>query len=101
MIILQNTWNGIKNWFWRSETILFARLQLLGAAVWSVLSVTDLSPVLDPRWLTYWLIFSGALTEYLRKRNAIQSTVTVQETQKDGSTQPTTISSLQSPPPGP
>lgn len=93
--------NGIKNWFWRSETIAFARLQLLIGSVWTVLSVSDLSPLLNPKWLTYWLIFSGALTEYLRRRGSDKLTVVVPELQKDGTTQPTQMSYLQSPPPGP
>ena len=92
--------NSIKNWFWRSETILWARLQMFVGTVWTVLSVSDLSPVLDPKWLTYWLIFSGVVTELLRRRGAIQQTVTVPEI-KDGTLQAVPVSYLQTPPPGP
>jgi hypothetical protein len=93
-------WEKIKNWFWRSETILWARLQMFVGTIWTVLSATDLSPLLDPKWLTYWLIFSGAITEYLRRRGAMQETVVVPVV-KDGTVQPVQMSYLQTPPPGP
>jgi len=55
--------------FRRSATIAFARLQILLGAVWAVLVATDLSPILrDPRYVTAWLVFSGIVTEYLRRR---------------------------------
>jgi hypothetical protein len=60
--------NDIKNWFARSETILWARIQLAAGIIWTVLSTSDLAPLLDPKWLTYWLIFSGIVTEFLRRR---------------------------------
>jgi hypothetical protein len=93
--------NGIKNWFWRSETILWARLQMFVGAVWTVLSVSDLSPVLDPKWLTYWLIFSGIVTELLRRRGSVEHTDVLPEMKKDGTLQATPVSYLQTPPPGP
>lgn len=62
--------DNIKAWFKNSETIFWARAQLAVGAVWTALSATDLAPLLNAKWLTYWLIFSGALTEYLRRRNA-------------------------------
>ena len=52
----------------RSETIAFARIQMFIGAVWTVLAVADVSPILSGKYLTLWLIFSGALTEYLRRR---------------------------------
>lgn len=93
--------NGVKNWFWRSETIAWARLQVLVGAVWTVLSATDLSPLLDPRWLTYWLIVNGIVTELLRRRNSIPETVMVGEVTKDGSVEMVPKSSLTTTPPGP
>lgn len=63
-------WDKIKAFFKRSETIFFARLQVAIGIIWAVLSATDLSPVLHGRALTYWLIASGLVTEYLRRRNA-------------------------------
>lgn len=62
-------WDGTKAFFLRSETILWARLQVLVGALWTALSATDLAPLLSPKWLTYWLIFSGLVTELLRRRN--------------------------------
>lgn len=50
-----------------SETIFFARLQLVAGAGLELLAQTDLSPVLPPEWLPYWLIGSGILTGVLRK----------------------------------
>ncbi len=61
-------WEKVKNWFYSSLTIAWARLQMLLAAVWSVLTVTDLSPLLNPKWLTVWLVISGAVTELTRRR---------------------------------
>ena len=58
----------IKNWFRHSTTIAWARVQILIAAVWSVLLATDLTPVMSQKWLTAWLIFSGVVTEFTRRR---------------------------------
>lgn len=62
------TWDQIKAWFDYNETILWARLQVLVGAVWAVLQATDLSPVLQGKYMTYWLVFSGVVTELLRRR---------------------------------
>jgi hypothetical protein len=94
-------WDKIKNWFWRSETIAWGRLQIIVGAIWTALSVTDLSPVLNPKLMTYWLIFSGVVTELLRRRGATEQTVVVPQVAKDGSLQPVQMSYLQTPPPGP
>lgn len=93
--------NGIKNWFWRSETIAWARLQLAAGIVWTVLSASDLSPLLNPKLMTYWLIASGIITEILRRRGAIKQTVVVSEPVGDGTVQAVPKSFLASPPPGP
>lgn len=66
---IKGWWDGVKSWFKYSETIFWARLQLLVGVVWTVLSTTDLAPLLSAKWLTYWLIFSGVITELLRRRN--------------------------------
>ena len=60
----------IKTWFLHSETILWARLQMFVGAVWTVLSVADLSPVLNPKLLTYWLVASGVISELVRRRGS-------------------------------
>lgn len=59
-------WGSWKN----SGTILWARVQVLFGTVWTVLSTTDMAPLLDPVYLTYWLIFSGVVTEMIRQKNA-------------------------------
>ena len=67
----------IKNWFLHSETIAWGRLQMFIGAVWAVLVVTDLSPLLSPKYMTLWLVISGGLTEYFRRRNSeVMTTVT-------------------------
>lgn len=55
--------------FRSSATIFFARAQLVLAAGWTVLIATDLAPVINnPKYVTAWLLFSGIITEYLRRR---------------------------------
>ena len=61
-------WTKIKAFFYNSETILWARIQLVVGATWAVLLTTDLSPIISGKWLTYWMIFSGVVTELLRRR---------------------------------
>lgn len=58
----------IKAFFKYSETILWARIQLVVGAVWTVLLAADLSPVLQGKYLTYWLVVSGVVTEIVRRR---------------------------------
>ena len=64
-------WNKISGWFYNSETIAWARIQLLVGAVWTVLLSTDLSPIISGEWLTYWLVFSGVVTELLRRKGTV------------------------------
>lgn len=61
--------NDIKNWFAHSETIFWTRLQFAAGIVWAVLSVTDMSPLLSPKWFAIWGIVNGIIGEYLRRRN--------------------------------
>ena len=63
-------WEKIKAWFKNSETIFWARLNIVVGSLWTVLSATDLAPIMNPKFLTYWLIVNGFVTEYLRRRNA-------------------------------
>lgn len=54
--------------FHKSGTIVFARLQILFGAIWTVLTMTDLAPLIsNPKILTGWLIFSGVVTEMSRR----------------------------------
>lgn len=68
MAIPNTWWARLKEWFYNSETILWARIQLFGGILWTVLSTTDMMPLLSPQYLTYWLIANGIITEYLRRR---------------------------------
>ncbi|MCK1670320.1 hypothetical protein [Bradyrhizobium sp. 150] len=92
--------NSIKNWFWHSETILFARLQVAFGIIWVVLSETDLSPVLSGHYLTYWLIISGIITEILRRRNTQPGSMVIAPP-APGTVEPVKAAYLMSPPPGP
>jgi hypothetical protein len=71
--------NKIKNWFLHSETILWGRVQILLGIIWAVVSVTDLSPLLSPKWFAVWGIVNGVVTELLRRRNTEIVTQMVQE----------------------
>ena len=61
-------WTRIKNWFRSSETIFWARLQVLVGSLWVALSASDLSPLLSPKYMAIWMIVNGFITEYLRRR---------------------------------
>ena len=61
-------WEKCKAWFLHSEVLLWARLQVLVGAVWTVLATADLTAVLNPKALTYWMIINGVITELLRRR---------------------------------
>ena len=63
-------WEFLRDWCHDSETIVWARLQLVLGAIWAVLSSTDLAAVLPAGYLPYWLILSGVVTEILRRSRA-------------------------------
>lgn len=66
-------WSKIRAWFKDSETIAWARLQMLGGAVLTVLSATDPSlfnQYIPDRWLPLYIAGSGVLTEVLRRLRA-------------------------------
>lgn len=64
----KSLWTRVKNWFKDSETLFWARLQVFVGILIEVVAMTDLSPVLPPAWIPIWFIFSGVLTEILRRR---------------------------------
>jgi hypothetical protein len=65
---LKSTIVSIHQSFHKSGTLVFARVQVMVGIVWEVLSHTDLSSVIgNPKYLTYWLIFSGVITEMTRR----------------------------------
>jgi hypothetical protein len=59
--------------FHQSGVIVFARLQLLLAAVWTVLTTVDLAPLIgNPKYVTAWLVFSGIVTETARRSRTFE-----------------------------
>jgi hypothetical protein len=102
--------NGIKNWFWRSETIFWARLQyiggLLAAGLIAAFSQYDFSQLATMDLMVAFKMLlaaavSGIITEWLRRRRSIPETVVVPERASDGSVEEVPKSFLATPPPGP
>lgn len=63
-------WERIKRFFKRSETILWARLQvLLGLIAAAVVSVDPslIAPFLEPKWVPVAFAVNGVVTEVLRR----------------------------------
>ena len=68
---LKAWWASFHHSFHDSEVIVFARLQVIFGIVWGILTVTDLSPLIEnPKYITGWLLFSGMITEMLRRNRA-------------------------------
>jgi hypothetical protein len=69
-------WKKVKSWFSNSVTILWARLQVLaGVAVASVLALASdpnvtgaLQAALQPKFIPYYVIAIGLITEIARRR---------------------------------
>lgn len=64
-------WEKIKAWFKHSETIFWARLQVVLGATMTVLANTDptmFNQYVPPNWLPIYIVVSGILTEILRRR---------------------------------
>lgn len=70
-------WDKVKDFFKRSETILWARIQTLAGAIGAVLIYVKDDPVVNqaiqtimqPQFIPWYLIAFGVITEYLRRRN--------------------------------
>lgn len=63
----------IAAWFKHSETLVWARLQVLFGLVLGTILVLDpylVSSILPENWAPYWLLFSGILTELARRYRA-------------------------------
>lgn len=63
-------WSSIRKWFKDSETILWARLQMLGGAVLQTLAVTDpnlFSQYIPSKWVPVYLFAAGIVTEFARR----------------------------------
>ena len=71
MTNLSAWWASFQHSFHDSEVIVFARIQVIAGIVWGILTVTDLAPLIDnPKYYTGWLMFSGLITEMLRRNRA-------------------------------
>lgn len=92
---------SIKNWFRHSETIMWARIQVAAGIIWTVLSASDLSPLLNPKYLTYWLIVNGVISEWLRRRGTEVVTMNVVVPGDVKATPVTTLVDVPPPPPPP
>lgn len=56
-------WNRIRVFFKDSETLVWARVQML----FGVIMMTDLSPILPAKYLPWYVIISGVVTELSRR----------------------------------
>lgn len=64
-------WAKIRVWFKDSETIVWARLQMLIGGLWTVLSVTDLTPIFSlfgwEKYIPASIFVMGLITEMVRR----------------------------------
>ena len=68
---IKSEWNYLYGTFHDSENILWARFNVALGSLWAGLQVADLSPVFNnPKYLTYWIIFSNVVNEWTRRRRA-------------------------------
>jgi hypothetical protein len=67
-------WDKIKGLFRDSETLFWARFQMIFGGVWEVLVQTDLAPLLNSaglgRWSPVILMVMGIITEVARRSRA-------------------------------
>lgn len=66
-------WQRIREFFRDSETIFWARLQMLGASIIAVLATIDpmlFASYIPTGYLPIYIFLSGILTEYLRRRRS-------------------------------
>lgn len=64
---------AFRKWFKDSETIAWARLQVLVGLVLGVLTALDpnlIGAVLPEKWVPIWFLFSGIVTEVARRNRA-------------------------------
>lgn len=75
---IKGTLESVKGWFKHSETIALARLQVLLGAVLALAASLAQDPnvssavqsILDPKYVPFYIIGIGVLTEVLRRRGA-------------------------------
>ena len=70
-------WENLMAWFRDSETIFWARVQVVGGILFAVIPTLNIMPILDEnltpkqRWtLAAWIVFSGIVTEAARRYRA-------------------------------
>ena len=71
-------WNKIRSWFKNSDTILWARMQVLAGLIAALLMALASDPnvsgaiqtALQPKYLPYYVIAIGLITEIARRRTA-------------------------------
>lgn len=66
-------WKRIIDWCHDSETILWARLNIVLALLAGALTYVDpslLAPVIKTEYLPLFMLANGVATEYLRRRRA-------------------------------
>lgn len=67
--MIRDYWQRFHGSFHDSETLFLARLQVAAGSIWVGLSSADLSPfITDHKQYAYWVIGSGVVNEYLRRR---------------------------------
>jgi hypothetical protein len=75
---MKSMWDKIKTWFRNSVTILWARTQVLaGLVAASVLALASdpnvvgaIQAALEPKFIPYYVIAIGLITEMARRRTA-------------------------------
>lgn len=66
-------WESVKAWFLKSETIFWARLNVLVGGISTIITLVDpnlVAAVIDPRWVPAFFLVNGIATEVLRRRRA-------------------------------
>jgi hypothetical protein len=57
--------------FHSNETIIWARIQVMLGAAWLAVSAADLTPIIvNPKYVAYWTIVNGFISEMLRRSRA-------------------------------
>ena len=56
--------------FHDSEVIAWSRFQIMIGLVWQGLQGVDVSPIVDQKYLVWYIIFSNVVNELLRRRKA-------------------------------
>lgn len=65
-------WERFKASFHSSETLVWARIQMVGGAILIAATQTDLSPFLsNPKVLAGYVMINGFLSEILRRSNTV------------------------------